>query len=184
MKEKKIKKKLLFIGLFIFAIVGIAGYGVYSYYWAEGNVTVNSPSIVINKFNPSTNYQSEDIFIGDGIESYDVVDYLCENIDYKGKKYHCTTDIAISNLGDKTVVVEVTDLRLVKEYDDYNNATIKNLTSSDSIELAPGETSSVSVSGDIVFEDNYDQEHEVSSPIYNEDIKVWFEYKIKATETH
>ena len=64
--KKQGKKKLLILALLLFAVVGIAGYGVYSYYWTQGNFKAASQDIEVLSFDPETTIDETTKFLGEG----------------------------------------------------------------------------------------------------------------------
>lgn len=117
---KKNKKKTLVIALLLFALVGIAGYGVYSYYYTIG--TVNTPTAtsdtdenVINitgSFNPriadnnaSSSSSSSDQFLGQGGS----INLNCPEKVGANETFTCTASATVRNSGSTPIRVEYED---------------------------------------------------------------------------
>ena len=182
MKEKNNKRKILII-LLLFAIVSMIGYGVYSYYWTEGNFK-SEAQIISYGFNP-TFYDGMDedgyTFIGDGYISQSLHSYTCYVDTRDDTIYHCSQGQLVNNQGTSPVIFEAIDISVTKE-DDANLATISNITNNGQQVIQPGDTGYVSANADLIINDSG---QEVTEPVYDGDfVKIKFEYKIKATEVH
>lgn len=117
---KKNKKKTLVIALLLFALVGIAGYGVYSYYYTIGTVdtptaTSDSDENVINitgSFNPriadnnaSSSSSSSDQFLGQGGS----INLNCPEKVGANETFTCTASATVRNSGSTPIRVEYED---------------------------------------------------------------------------
>ena len=117
---KKNKKKTLVIALLLFALVGIAGYGVYSYYYTIG--TVNTPTAtsdsdenVINitgSFNPRVESSSAesgvsgmDQFLGNGGS----IPLTCPDKVGANETFTCTASVTVRNSGSTPIIVDYED---------------------------------------------------------------------------
>lgn len=104
----KNKKKMLLALLIVFALVGIVGYGVYSYYWTRGTVT-GSSSVNIHSFNPQIYANEGWKFLGEGGTIY----LSCPDGAVLGSNeddyVDCTAELQIENEGSTAVTLEVED---------------------------------------------------------------------------
>ena len=120
MEKKRDKKKVLVLGLLLFAVVGLAGYGVYSYYYTVG--TVNTPSAtsdsdenVINitgSFNPRVESSSAesgvsgvDQFLGNGGS----IPLTCPDKVGANETFTCTAYATVRNSGSTPIRVSYED---------------------------------------------------------------------------
>ena len=94
MKNKKSNKRVFLIILLLFIMLGFAGYGVYSYFWTEGNYN-GADTIRITPFNPETIIDSNSNFLGDG---GDVI-LSCPNVT-GNETITCTGEITVKNNAD------------------------------------------------------------------------------------
>ena len=114
MEKKRDKKKLLVLGLLLFAVVGLAGYGVYSYYYTEGTMSTEEPSDdsdnvihITGEFNPKV-YQSSGIddFLGNG----GTINLTCPSKAGMNEKITCEATVEVKNDGTTPIRVKYSDV--------------------------------------------------------------------------
>lgn len=118
-ETKKSKKKTIIALLLVFALVGVVGYGVYSYYWAEGDIAKVADTIYIDSFGVS-------LYDGDGLGD-EVADFMKGDLEVEleceeeNSVYTCVSTATVVNRGTSDIIATVTDLQVsagVYEYDD------------------------------------------------------------------
>lgn len=120
MEKKRDKKKVLVLGLLLFAVVGLAGYGVYSYYYTMGTIdtseaTSDTDQNVINitgSFNPriednnaSSGSSSSDQFLGQGGS----INLNCPEKVGANETFTCTASATVRNSGSTPIRVSYED---------------------------------------------------------------------------
>ena len=121
-KDKKDKKKLFVLILFLFAIIALAGYGVYSYFWTEGNFSGTSDTVQISSFDPQTSVNG---FVGSGGS----VTLTCPSTANSGDTVNCTGEVSVYNNGDTGITVSTSD-----ESAEVNESSYKDYEAGDSSE--------------------------------------------------
>lgn len=102
MKNIKNKKKIILV-LFLICVFGIAGYGVYSYYFVTGTFS-NSTYVNIGSFDPRTVINEDtDSFLGSGGE----ILINCPNLQTGNETIDCVGSITVRNDGSGPINVEV-----------------------------------------------------------------------------
>ena len=181
--KKRNKKKMLIIALFLFAVVGIAGYGVYSYYWTEGDFSAGADRIYITSFNPRVYVSNGDSFLGDGGS----VSLDCPDPEYSGTgtgtTITCTADLVVTNSGEVPFDLEVLnqngerDLEFEYSWEDSeeHNGVI-TLHDSDTLHIEK----EVDL-GTYVYSSN---PVEATGPSSNSYVDVTVDFKLRATQVH
>ncbi len=180
MKNNK-KKKILVIALLLFAIIGVAGYGVYSYYWTQGSFGTSSSgsnAVYLNgSFNPHTSDNGSYILgYGGSIE------LTCSEPD-SNKEVTCTGSTTIVNDGSTAVDVEV----LNPTYYGYNYVS-NNYTPTfnwTSKRIEAGSSAELTVTAVSTLEDG---ETESSAEYVDSPVTITptmgVEFSLKATQVH
>ena len=106
MKKNKNKKVLIIILLIIFTFIGLAGYGVYSYYWTQGSFE-GTDTVTIASFDPRT-YIDNDDFLGNG-GTVSLSCYVSGSNQNNNRDNMCTGSLTIHNNGDTDIVVTVSN---------------------------------------------------------------------------
>ena len=105
MKNIKNKKKIILV-LFLICVFGIAGYGVYSYYFVTGTFS-NSTYVDIGSFDPRTVIDDDnDSFLGSGGE----ILINCPKLQTGNESIDCVGSITVRNDGSGPITVEVLDV--------------------------------------------------------------------------
>lgn len=190
--KKNNKKKLLIIFLFLFALAGAVGYGVYSYYYTRGNMKTNTDTIYISSFNPTT-YNGT--FLGDGGEGGNIAELNCP-VEYAGgnDEVICVATTTVHNDGDTSFTLDVSDITVQDELSDRVagdvNYTIGTPTYSwEKTTVSSSESSELTISVPVTFNngegssDSSSAEY-VSSPVAGGALELSVSYKITATQTH
>ena len=195
-EKKKDKKKMLVLALFIFAVVGLAGYGVYSYYWTQGSFDSNSNTIKVTSFNPETYIDGNFDFLGNG----GTVTLSCGNTSsYYYSNGHetvtCTGGVSVTNNGGTDITLEVEDTNASLNGGseiasisstslkwDSSDSSVSNLISSSNsdylnitVEVEVDNGAGVGESDDAV---------EVTSPVIGGEFYVDVSFRLKATQDH
>lgn len=199
-EQKKDKKKLLVLALFLFAIVGFAGYGVYSYYFTQGSFDSDSDTIQVASFDPETviNGSSSEFLGNGGTVSLDCggsSGYYHSN----GKEtITCTGSVEVHNNGGTDIDVEYFETSSgvngsgMSLSADTSNLKFdwSNSYDSSTTRISAGSSDTLNISVDVVVDngatngmDNENAE-EVSSPIYGGEFSVDVDFRLKATQVH
>lgn len=102
MSKKKDKKKSLILVLLLFTVIGLAGYGVYSYFWTQGGFSGQSDTVEVASFDPRIGY-SEGNFVGDGGS----LTLICGDSESGSGTVTCTGEVDVYNNGGTDITVEV-----------------------------------------------------------------------------
>lgn len=185
-EDKKDKKKLLVLALFLFAVVGLAGYGVYSYYWTQGSYDADSNTIEVASFDPETTISDSDRFLGEGGS----VTLSCPSSSNGKETITCTGSLNVKNKGGTAITVDVLEASAT-EYSKQGDFTTSvgdprfNWTST-TISAGESETLTIEVSASV---DNGTQnglesseEEYVSQPVPGGSFEVQVDFKLKATQ--
>ena len=113
-------KKVIIAVLFIVAVIGIVGYGVYSVEYETGTF-VTEASITVGSFDPQTIVSDTASFLGDG----GIASITCPPVTGDGTII-CTGSMTIKNNGDGPIVVEVVE---ADEDDEYSKPKVSESSS-------------------------------------------------------
>lgn len=183
MKEKK--KKVLVLALLLLAVAGVAGYGVYSYFWTKGEFTA-SGDVQVATFDVNT-----DLTDGGFISNPGKISVSCPDTNGNGS-VTCTGSATITNSGGTSVVVEILNGHASNEGHKYMNGTVNNPDFDwETVTLAAGESKTLNVDVDVTSISNdfdSDTSYEASDPIesgqYGGYISLTVDFDIKATQVH
>ena len=191
--KKNNKKKLLIIFLFVFAIVGVVGYGAYSYYYTTGNMETNSDTIYISSFNPTT-YNG--MFLGDGGDGSTVAELDCPD-QYAGGNdtVYCTASTTVHNDGDTTFTLNVSNISVNDEMSNQSGGTVgytigTPTTSWSQSTVDPSESGDLTITVPITFDNNTSNSAQsseaeyVSEPVAGGQLDLTVSYSITATQVH
>lgn len=182
MKNNKDKKKVLAIALLLFAIVGVVGYGAYSYYTTEGefaesgNTNSDSDNVVhLNAtFDPNIDHGEYTIGYGGS------VDLTCTEPD-SNNQITCSGSANVCNDGTSAVDVEVLEASsYATTYVSDNYTPTFGWTST---RISSGSCRTLTVSATSTIQDGtVSQEEEVvTDPVYiTPEMGVYF--KLRATQ--
>lgn len=185
--NKKDKKKLAILILLLFAVVGIAGYGVYSYYWTEGDFIGKGSTIDIAAFDPQTTINDNTDFLGSG----GTLKITCPDSTTGNDNLTCTGTVLVSNNGDTDITVEVLDAESGK-YDNsaaYFDINVSNPSFSWTTKtISAGDSSTLSIDVPVSVTSDYGSSNPVNagsssietSGYWGVDVK----FKLKATQVH
>lgn len=182
------KKKTLILVLLLFAAIGIAGYGVYSYYFTQGefgdertDAEHDSNTIHLNgSFDPETTYYQDGenkTFLGNG----NSIDLSCDEVD-ENFNTTCTGNLYIYNDGSTSIDVEIDDPQISSDLDISYDEPSFNWTNTT---ISSGNRSTLTVITNIhvnIGTENSEAQ-EVNSPV-EPNGQVRINYKLKATQSH
>lgn len=192
--NKKDKKKSIIFVLLLVAVIGIAGYGAYSYFWTEGTYEAyTSDSVTIASFNPEIEIDGDYYFVGEG----GTVTLTCENTSTGGGTVDCTGSYKIYNHGGTPITVSAYDGEAtVEPYNggDYSSENISgtpgdvSFSWSDST-IAEDEYETLTISVPVTITSDFSSSSPVERPgstgIYDgEALEVTVDFKIKASQVH
>ncbi len=194
MKNKKNKKKLL-VALLLFAITGVVGFGVYSYYYTSGRIITEDETIEISSFDPVLYESSGYIFIHG--THYTTDSTTCSLTNYNSSTnvatYHCTSDFDIQNHGSNDIYITASNTTLSVSNSGSNNYTVRNeaADASECSNVSTGSSCNVYLSADIDIEgisvdpSSISQDAQYASePVTGASLDVNFEVDVTATEVH
>ena len=194
MKKKNNKKKLL-VALLLFAITGVVGFGVYSYYYTSGEIITEDETISITSFNPTLYYDSDDHFLHG--THYTGNDVTCELNNYNSSTdvatYYCTSNFSIHNSGSNAIDISVSNVTVNIANSLSNSISVRDerAVSTSNTGVEPGSDASydlsayIEVSGVTVDPSTISQDAQyASAPVSGADFTVNFEVDVTATEVH
>lgn len=122
------KKNWIVALLLLFAVIGIAGYGVYSYYYTEGTINTEEADDedddnvihITSSFKPIV-YQSSGIntFLGNG----GTIELSCPDVAEMNTKITCDATIEVQNNGSTPIRVSYSDFTADVSSDDISNVS-------------------------------------------------------------
>lgn len=190
-RKENNKKKALILVLLLFAVIGIAGYGVYSYFWTEGNYE-GSDTISVVAFDPQTEIDGGSDFLGNGGN----IEISCPNTSTGIGSVTCTGSLEVSNNGGTAINVEVLEASSV-DYNQENGMSITPGTpqfSWTTRSLNPGESATLSIDVPTSIYTDYGSYSPVQTnepfisssddPRYSSHAQVQVSFKLKATQVH
>ena len=195
MERKKNKKKLLVIILFLLAVVGVAGYGAYSYYYTQGEFTTEDAYDdddenvirITGEFNPTLDGMgssgSGSAFLGNGGS----VDLECPETTTGHETITCSAKVTVKNEGTTPIYVEVlggsadatSTIPVSAENPTYNwenNAKIISANSSSELKIFVD----VNVGSDDTI--SSDTPQLVDGPVESGSLEASVSFRIKATQ--
>ena len=190
----KNKKKFLALFIFLFALAGVIGYGVYSYYWTDGTVSSNTEQITLSSFNPTFSIDGNHQFIH---SENGQITLSCPSTSTGSELVECTGTVDVYNDGDTYITLSVdTSDSEITTYSQYSSSKgISHSVSSvdyywDDSTLAPGESARLTITAyvDIDNGTNYgsggSEAEYVTSAVEGANIDVTASLKIVATQVH
>ena len=194
MKKKNNKKRLL-LALLLFAITGVVGFGVYSYYYTSGTIITDEETISITSFNPTVYYNAEDHFLNG--THYTNLDATCELNNYNSSTdvatYYCTSGFSVGNHGSNNIDVSTSNLTVNISNNSDNSITVRDeeAVSTDNTGVSPGSSAGynlsayIDVSGVTVDPSTISPDAQYASePVSGANFTVNFEIDVTATEVH
>jgi len=188
-EKKKDKKKIVILLLVIFAVVGIAGYGVYSYYWTQGDFDGVGSTIEIAAFDPQTTVDSDSDFLGNGGE----VHISCPDSTEGNEHMSCEGSVLVSNNGDTDITVEVLNAESGAYDVDVSDSSFDIDTGTPSFSwssttIAAGESTTLNISVPFTVTSDYGSD----LPVYagtgaahdGNAIGISLRFELKATQVH
>ena len=193
MSKKKDKKKSLILVLLLFAVIGLAGYGVYSYFWTDGDFSGQSDTVEVASFDPRIGY-SDGNFVGDGGS----LTLICDDSESGSGTVTCTGAVDVYNNGGTDITVEVDENEVSTDTNeihvDNGEVTVGTPTfswSNTTITPNSSETLTVTVPVDV------DSDFASGTPIernepynddtgngYDDEFSVTVSFRIIATQAH
>jgi hypothetical protein len=165
MFSKEKTKKIVIVVLFLIAVIGLVGYGVYSVEYENGTF-ISETSIEVGAFNPQTVVGDTAQFLGDG----GFVSITCPTVTDE-EFVNCTGSMTIKNNGDGPIVVELIESDPDDEYSatgfSGSNESI-SVTADDPVfswsskVLAAKETAILNITIPVQIESDYNSNEEVA----------------------
>ena len=193
-KKKQSKKKLVFLALLLFAVIGTVGYGVYSYYWTEGNFA-NPSGGYENEIVIDADYDPEVItdgstqsFLGNG----GTLVLTCPERSSGKETINCTGTISVLNNGSSSINVEVLDIEGYASSDDSGisveagtpqfNWTTTTISSKDRTNLTV--TVPVTINNGTTGGLDSDEAEYVTDPVSGGNVSASVDFKLKSTQNN
>lgn len=199
MERKNNKKRLAILILLLVALVGVTGYGVYSYYYTQGSFNTQEASDessenvirITGEFNPivdgTGDSGSGNEFLGRGGS----VDLECPDSSGGHERIKCTANISVRNEGTTPITVEVEDGSATATSDSgihvYANSPIFDWEYNTKT-IAAGQTEElnvevyVNVGSESTIEG--DQAVLVTGPVNEGTLKASVSFRLKATQNN
>lgn len=181
--NKRNKKKLIILVLLLFIIIGISGYGAYSYFYTSGSFS-GSDEVTINSFDPQITINND--FVGNGGS----VTLTCPNSETGNETIECTGSIGVLNNGGSAITVSTSNVvaSLDAISSDAVSATAGTPTfswSNTTIEAGSTETATITVPVDLdsYFGSSGSSSYR-SSAYTGEAIEVTVTFDLTATQVH
>ena len=184
MRDKLVKTMIIVVGLLV--ICGTVGFGVFSYYYAQGNMSMSTDTSYTAAFNPVVSFNGGSESFISNIDSNVTLD--CEDEVNVGDPVTCTGYLTVLNDGTNKIHVELYDETLTPQSESISNIV---LTSSDftvdqeSFDLDPNESDTFNFT--VTYQLDYDRENRVtltSSESINTYYSMTARVKVKATEIY
>ena len=198
MEKKKDKKRLIIILLLLVALVGVTGYGVYSYYYTQGtfdteDATDDDDENVIRitgEFNPTLDgmgsSNSGSAFLGNGGS----VSLECPDSTTGHETITCTTSVTVRNEGTTSIDVEVLDGNSSASSSNNISVSAENPTynwgedDATTISAGSSETLTISVDVNVGSDDTVGSSEAqlVTSPVESGTLTASVSFRLKATQ--
>ena len=186
MKAKEKKKKVLILVLLLLAVAGVAGYGVYSYFWTKGDFSA-SGEVQVATFNVGFNNGSNESFIS----TPGNISISCPDSSGNGE-VTCTGSATVVNNGGTSVVVEVLNGHASNYSSNYMYGTVNNPDFDwETVTLAPGQSKTLNVEVDVTSISNdfdsstaYEASEAIQSGQYGGYLSLEVSFDLKATQVH
>ena len=181
--NKKERKKFLILVLLLICLIGITGYGAYSYFWTKG-LFEGTDTISVAAFDPETDVNG---FIGNG----GTVTLTCPNVEDGYGTVDCTGSVEVTNNGGTPIEVSISNAQV--DVDHYGEGDSATATAGDptfgwtttTIESNNSKTLSISVPVTVSSEFASDQGYERTSEEYDgESFEVTVTFDIKAKQVN
>lgn len=180
--NKRDNRKLLILVLLLFVVIGVTGYGAYSYFWTSGSFSAED-QVSIAAFDPDVDGN----FLGNG----GTLTLTCPNSTYGYETVNCTGTLTVNNNGGTDITVSVDEeTASVSPYTGSNddvNASAGTPTfswSSSTISSSSSETLTVTVPVTLTSHFGSSEGYERTSEYTGEDFTVDVSFKIIAAQVH
>lgn len=194
------KRNLLVIILLLLAIVGLSGYGAYSYFATEGSFDTEEASDddadnlirITGEFKPVVDEATsggsgyENHYLGNGGSIY----LTCPSTTTGHETITCSTTVTVRNEGTTDIYVEAEGLdaeAYVSDNDDITATASNPRFSWDNYTLSPNSSRTLTIYVDVaVGMDSNDDDTEVlvSGPVEDGSVSASVDFKLKATQAH
>lgn len=181
-KESNNKKKLIILALLLFMIIGITGYGVYSYFYTSGNYSA-SKNVSVASFNPEVDGD----FLGDG----GTLSLSCPSSETGSGTVECTGTLTVSNNGETDITVTTSNAVVNLDPLSEDNVTATAGTPSfewddDDNTIYGGNSKVLTVTVPVYLSSDFADSdgHSRDSEYEGEAIGVTVSFKITATQVH
>ena len=181
--NKNGKKKLLILVLLLFVVLGVTGYGAYSYFWTSGSFS-GSDTVDIASFDPEVDISGD--FLGHG----GTMTLTCPNSELGNETVYCTGDLTVSNNGGTDITVEVSNATATAQHysssDDVTATAGTPTFSWTDTTISSGSSETLTVTVPVDLSSNFgDSEAHARNEAYNgEDIEVNVSFTITAAQVH
>ena len=180
--NKQNKKKSLILVLLLFVLVGIAGYGVYSYFYTSGSYSASS-DVSIASFDP----EIDGDFLGNG----GTLSLTCPDDEDGTGTVECTGSLTVSNNGDTAITVATSNASVHLDELSHDDVTATAGTpvfawENNETTIEAGSSRTLNVTVPVSLSSNFASGagYERNSEYTGEAIGVTVSFKITATQVH
>lgn len=181
--NKQNKKKIFVLFLLLFVVIGLTGYGAYSYFWTSGSFS-GSDTVDIESFDPQLSLSGD--FLGNG----GTMTLTCPDSDDGYESITCTGSLEVYNNGGTDIVVSISDDDAsASAYSSSDNVTASAGTptftwTDTTISPSSSETLTVEVPVELTSEFGSSSSYERNSAYSGEAVEVTVSFKITAAQVH
>lgn len=180
--NKQNKKKSLILVLLLFVLVGIAGYGVYSYFYTSGSYSASS-DVSIASFDPKIDGD----FLGNG----GTLSLTCPDDEDGTGTVECTGSLTVSNNGDTAITVATSNASVHLDELSHDDVTATAGTpvfawENNETTIEAGSSRTLNVTVPVSLSSNFASGagYERNSEYTGEAIGVTVSFKITAEQVH
>ena len=182
MREKLIKTMIIVVGILV--ICGTVGFGVFSYYYANGSMTMATDTNYTSIFNPVVSFNGGyENFIADSSSD---IELDCQDETNVGEEVVCTGYLTVYNEGTNSIRVEVYDMSLTPYSETIEGIVLSSQdfdADKETFEIEPGNSDEVHFT--VKYQLDYDRQNAIqltTSTSINTYYVMTANVKVKATE--
>jgi len=195
------KKKLIVILLLLFAVIGVAGYGVYSYYYTFGEMETEEADSeyddnvisITDVFKP---WVSQDSGMSDFLGKGGTIDLSCPGNISRNQKITCEATVHVENKGTTPISVSYSDVYANASSNDVSTSVVSRSLSWASPDYYDSSTTTISANSSTelyievevnVGDGEYSSSDEaqfVTAPVASGSLSAYVGFRLDATQNH